>query len=378
MLKEQKIVFESEDGGNIIIDTGDEYVLLHSNGRSACFDREKKILDKVKNAIEKDGNFSASDQNSFYMLDCNFKLYYSLAQLIICTVYHKRLSYIRKGKMTYLDSNKFNCCIDNLDCSKISNAKTSPYVIEHDEEYIYLKHKPSRKIAIMTYIEDLYDVMRYGGIRWNYDERVNSFYTKVNIKNKSTQLFLHQLCYIFYYYQGVTKRNYKTKIMEYKENFAKYDLTVDHVNSNRMDNCMFNISAMKKGLNVRKSDITGKILYPYFHFGVYTEGVYRVAIGKYLDSTEADCEDEVLIQGYQCNTAEFYVELLKNFYDKGILPSGDSLPVPPKKWYDAAPEDNRKHIDKVLPIDKENIIKELLGAANLPLYEGKEGIKNAS
>ena len=376
MEKENKVIFESEDGGNIIIDTGNEYILLSSNGRTACFDRNKKIFNKVKNAIEKEGNWQASENNGFFMLDCNWKLSYSLAQLIICTVYHKKLSYIRKGKMTYLDNNKFNCCIDNLDCSKISNMKTSPYLILHNDEYIYLKHKPSGKTARLTYIEDLYDVMC--GIRWNYDERVNSFYTKINIKNKSTQLFLYQLCFIFYYYKDVTKRNYKTKILEYKKNFAKYDLTVDHADSDRLNNCIFNISAMEKGLNVRKSDITIRIIFPYFYFGVYTDGVYRVAIGQYLDSTEQDCEDEVLIQGYQCDTAESYVELLKDFYDQGVLPNGDSFPDSPKKWYDTASEDNRKHIDKVLPIDKETIIKELLRAANLPLYEGKKDIKYAS
>lgn len=63
------------------------------------------------------------------------------------------------------------------------------------------------------------------------------------------------------------------------------------------------------------------------------------------------------------------MELLKKFYNEGVLPNGERLPVSPKKWYLKIPEEKRQPIDQALPkVNKEDIIDRLLKVDNLPLY----------
>ena len=93
----------------------------------------------------------------------------------------------------------------------------------------------------------------------------------------------------------------------------------------------------------------------------------------YANGIEPNGEDEVKIQMYQCDTAEAYVALLKQFFNEGVLPNGECLPITPKKWYLKMPEKKRQPIDQALPkIDKENLIDRLLKAGTLPLYENKK------
>jgi hypothetical protein len=267
-IKKEEIVFESANGANTIIDDkkNNLYLLLHSNGKCACFDHDKnnRILKAVIIAIEHDGNFQISDSNKdgFYIADNRGKFRYGLTQLIICTAYRKKLSDIKKGKIRYLDDNILNCCLNNLDCTKIANAVSSPYTITHDKKYIYLNHSNGQK-AILTYYPELYKIVR--NYRWDYQKGINAFYTVItkNHSKKIIQLTLHQLAYIFYHYQRVTHRNILTNIRSYKSNFAKYNLEVDHLNSDRMNDCKYNISAMDKSLNISKSNITAKIIAPY-------------------------------------------------------------------------------------------------------------------
>lgn len=368
-IKKEEIVFESANGANTIIDDkkNNLYLLLHSNGKCACFDHIEKILKAVMRAVENGGNFQISNSNKvgFYIADNRGKFRYGLNQLIISTAYKKKLSDIKKGRIIHSDNNILNCCLDNLDCTKITNAVSSPYTVMHDEKYIYLKHNNGQK-AILTYYPELYKIVR--NRRWDYQKGINAFYTVItkNHSKEIIQLTLHQLTYIFYHYQGVTHRNILSNIRAYKANFAKYNLEVDHLNSDRMNDCEYNISAMDKSLNISKSNITVKIIAPFFHYAVYVNDTYKVVVGVYNYALEGN--EQIKMQAYQCDTAEAYVALLKQFFNEGVLPNGERLSVSPKKWYLKCPEKERQPIDQALPLDKENLIDRLLKADTLPLY----------
>ena len=374
-IKSEDIIFESDNGTNTIIEEQSKYLLLHKNGNCACFDHDRYILKAIIKAIEKDGNFQISKSNKlgFYIADHRGKMEYGLNQLIICTAYHKKMNDIKKGLTKYVDGNMLNCCLDNLDCTKISNTISSTYTVAHDEKYIYLKHSCGQT-AKLTYYPELYKIVR--NLRWNYQKGTNAFYTVItrNHCKERIDLSLHQLAYIYYRYHEVTHRNILSNIRSYKTNFSEYNLEVDHLDSERMNDCEYNISAMDKSINISKSNITTKIVYPFFHYAVYVNDTYRVAVGMYVDSTELDGEDEVIIQACQCNTAELYVELLRRFYNEGLLPNGERLHMLPKKWYLETSEEKRQPIDQTLPkIDKEDIIDRLSISGDLPLYEN---IKN--
>lgn len=365
-VKKEEIIFESKNGTNIIFEDQFKYMIFHKNGSIACVDHNDKILKAVIKAIKTDGNFQVNSSNKigFYIADQRGKTKYSLAQLVISTAYNRQLAYIRRGKTRYKSGNVLDCCLDNLDNTKIANAISSPYTVTHDEKYIYLNHSNGQK-AKLTYYPELYKIVR--NRRWDYQKSINAFSTVItrNHSKERIDLTLHQLAYIFYHYHDVTHRNVLSNIRSYKANFSKYNLEVDHLDSVRMNNCEYNISAMDKSLNISKSNITAKIIAPFFHYGVYTNGVYRIAVGMYVNKTE----DEVIIQMYQCNTAELYVKLLKRFYNEGVLPNGERLPVLPKKWYLKTPEEKRQPIDQALPkVNKEDIIDRLLKADTLPLY----------
>lgn len=280
-ITKEDIVFESANGANAIIDDkkNNLYLLLHSNGKCACFDHIEKILKAVMRAIDNDGNFQISNSNKagFYIADNRGKFRYGLNQLIISTAYKKKLSDIKKGRIIHSDNNILNCCLDNLDCTKIANAISSPYTVMHDNKYIYLSHSNGQK-AKLTYYPELYKIVK--NHRWDYQKGINAFYTVItrNHSKEIIQLTLHQLAYIFYHYQGVTHRNILTNIRSYKSNFAKYNLEVDHLNSDRMNDCEYNISAMDKSLNISKSNITVKIIAPFFHYAVYVNDTYRVGL----------------------------------------------------------------------------------------------------
>lgn len=325
VIKPENIIYESENGTNVIVDNGSTYILSHKNGICCCFDRNDKILKRVIKAIEQDGNFQVNDKNilGFYVADNTGKMKYTLGQLVISTVYHKPISYIRRGKTRYLNSNVLDCCLANLDNTKISNAVSSPYTVSHDDKYIYIEHN-NGQIGKLTYYQELYKIVKYQ-CRWDYQKSMNTFYTVITRKHSKEKIYLtlHQLAYIFYHYQNVTHRNILSNIRSYKANFTKYNLEVDHLDSQRMNDCEYNISAMYKSLNSSKSNITAKIIAPFFHYAVYVNDTYSVAIGMYMDGSRLDGKDEVKIQMYQCNTAELYVELLKRFYNEGVLPHGE-------------------------------------------------------
>ena len=377
VIKPENIVFESDNGTNIIIDNGSTYILSHKNGICCCFDHEKKLLRQVINAIKCDGNFQVSNKNTmgFYIADSNGKMQYNLAQLIICTAYHKRLQNIQHHNVKYIDGNILNYCLDNLDCTAIPNSRKVLCDITHDDKLIYVHCKFREKTGVLDYSPKLFKILSLSKFRWTYRKKSNTITSPIFIRQKRKgDVSLHQLAYIFYHYQEVTHRNILTNIRAYKANFAKCNLEVDHLDSDRMNDCEYNISAMDKLLNISKSNITAKIIAPFFHYAVYANDAYRVAVGMYIDKPNADYEDEMKIQMYQCNTAESYVELLKRFYDKGMLPNGECLPMSPKKWYLKMSEEKRQPIDQTLPkVNKEDLIDELLKADNLPLYLSGNG-----
>lgn len=382
VIKPENIVYESEKNGtNIIIDNGSTYILSHKNGICCCFDHEKKLLRRVIKAIKCDGNFQVSNKNTmgFYIADSNGKMRYNLAQLIICTAYHKKLQNIQHHNVKFIDGNILNYCLNNLDCTAIPNSKKVVCDITHDDKLIYVRCNNGEKTGILDYSPELFEILYLPSFRWIYDKKANTIISPIYIHQKRKgNVSLHQLAYTYYNYLNVNRNNMLSQIDQLKINCSKNQLQVDHMDSNRLNERQYNLSLMDQIVNVIKSNITNKIVYPYFHYCVYVDGVYRVAIGMYVDSMKPDVEDEVKIQAYQCDTADSYVELLRQFYDKGVLPNGECLPMPPKKWYSEIPEEKRQQIDQVLPkIDKEDLIDGLLKADNLPLYEGKKDIKYA-
>lgn len=371
-IEQEDIVFESDNAANTIIDDKSNYLLLHKNGCCACFDRDRRILKAIIKAIETDGNFQVSNKNTmgFYMADNKGKMKYNLAQLIVCTAYHKKLQEIQHHNVKYIDGNILNYCLDNLDCTAISNSRKVLCVITHDDRLIYVHCKFREKTGVLDYSPELFNILSLPKFRWTYIKKSNTITSPIFIhQRREGDVSLHQLAYICYNYQNVNSRNILSQIKQFKLNCSKSELQIDHLNSDRLNERQYNLSLMDQISNDSKSNITAKFIYPYFHIAVYQKGIYKVVIGTYENKKG---QSDMTIQAYQCNTVAQYLSLLKDFYNKGVLPDNDQLPITPKELWRNTPEEQRRHLSEVIPqIDKEKLLDRLLKADNLPLYEDR-------
>jgi hypothetical protein len=369
VIKPENIVFESDNRTNIIIDNGSTYILSHKNGICCCFDHEKKILRRVIKAIKRDGNFQVSNSNTmgFYIADNKGKMKYNLAQLVVCVAYNKKLQNIQHHNVKFIDGNILNYCIDNLDCTAIPNSRKVLCVITHNDRLIYVHCKFREKTGVLDYSPELFKILSLPKFRWTYTKKTNTITSPIYIhQEKIGNISLYQLAYICYNYENVNRRNILSRIKQFKLNCSKYELQVDHLDSDRLNERQYNLSLMDRIKNISKNNITAKFIYPYFHIAVYQDGIYKVAIGTYGNKK---CQSDMTIQVYQCNTVDQYLSLLKNFFNKGLFPDNNQLPIAPKELWRNTSEKQRKHLSEVIPqIDKEKLLNSLLKADNLPLY----------
>lgn len=374
--KQEDIIFESEKSTNIIINNGSTYILSHKNGICCCFDHEKRLLRRVIKSIKCDGNFQVSNKNTmgFYIADSSGKMRYNLAQLIICTAYHKNLQNIQHHNVKYMDGNILNYCLDNLDCTAIPNSKKVVCDITHDNKLIYVHCKHGEKTAILDYSPELFEILSLPSFRWIYAKRLNTIISPIYIHQKRKgQVSIYQLSYVYLNYQNVNKNNILSQIKQLRLNCSKSGLQIDHLDSDRLNERQYNLSLMDQISNDRKSNITAKFIYPYFHIAVYQNSIYKVVIGTYENGKG---QSDMTIQAYQCNNVAQYLSLLKDFYNEGLFPDNDQLPVTPKELWRNTPEEQRRHLSDVIPqIDKEKLLERLLKSDHLPLYATKKGKK---
>jgi len=82
------------------------------------------------------------------------------------------------------------------------------------------------------------------------------------------------------YYMGVNERNFRHKLPEIRKAFRDSNKTIDHLNSDIHNNCIWNLSVMPSESNSSKHDYVGRIKPPWFLYSAATEsGEYRIHFG---------------------------------------------------------------------------------------------------
>lgn len=82
------------------------------------------------------------------------------------------------------------------------------------------------------------------------------------------------------YFMGVNEKNFTHKLPEIRKAFRDSDKTIDHLNSDIHNNCVWNLSVMPSGANTSKHDYAGRIKPPWFLYSVATESAgYRIHFG---------------------------------------------------------------------------------------------------
>lgn len=137
---------------------------------------------------------------------------------------------------------------------------------------IFYKLKLDGYVDVMTYNEDLYNILQLdcmcpfrdcGRLRFNHSKGGTQF-----------NVYLYDLC--IGCYQGKIKaESYVLDIQNYYND--KYGLTVDHADCNIHNNTVYNLSLMERIANSCKGSITSRVKLPDGLIVAYVDRKYRVA-----------------------------------------------------------------------------------------------------
>ncbi len=278
----------------------------------------------MQKAIERDGSFCPKGKGSFCVQDVSHtKPPYYLSQLLYGVYHHKPMSWVKAGRVNFLDGNTSNLTKANLSHTHADEEDNINRRIWREGEYIFLHHKKSGQCYFCSYTPVLFDLLCSHRILWGYQPDMGRLQATVIWKKRKMKGFafgFHTLCYASYHY-GAGKNNFIGRVKQMQKDFSAAHLSVDHLDDNQANNCIWNLSPMRKEQNAGKKDILGCIRYPFFFYAVYFDGEYRVVCGRI-------CGD-VLYPGYDaafviCADPPALIELAKRFYktewEDGVSP----------------------------------------------------------
>jgi len=253
-MKETNIIYESANGGNVIVQVGNEYFLINQSGATVQFDGGEKILQAVIENIEKYGNlyFHKNNSNGWYWIDETKRPVLTLTQLIWAVHKNVPVTKIKGQKRIKLrDGNPCNLTSDNLYVSETQ-------VIKHQDN-IYLYNEEHRKIAVANYSDELYEILNTFELYYNRKKD----YFSCNLNGKLIDI--EYLCWAHYKYNA-DKSNVDEIIGKVKKEFINHSpkdrakqLVIDHKNSLHWCNKSWNLQLVEHGLNVKKGNLTSKL-----------------------------------------------------------------------------------------------------------------------
>lgn len=149
-----------------------------------------------------------------------------------------------------------------------SNVK---YIYKKDNK-IYYRFKLDGCTEVMTYNDDLYDILQNDCLSPFRDNgRLRFSYQKGGVR---FNIYLYDLA--IGCYQGMIKADtYIQDIQEYYN--QKYGLSVDHADCNIHNNTLYNLSLMDISTNSCKGSITSRVKLPNSLVVAYVNNDYRVA-----------------------------------------------------------------------------------------------------
>lgn len=279
-------------------------------------DRNERVLEALIKKLET--CYIDRNKNNFRLVSKDGKFRISF-RIWLWEQYHgKKVS--KHAKIDVADGDIHNLMSYNLASTRDDCPNNDVRAIYRygDGDYLHMNFKKYIDgVFILDYDPELYDVLCDRRLRWTYNTKkgiaqAEYIYYSDTTKRSMKNITISQIVIGFYYY-GLRKKNILDVLRKMRKSFNSKKLVVDHLDSDKKNNCKYNLSVMPSKLNSSKSDITFNILTPYYLFAAYDGCKYKVHCG-------IENEDS---KYYLIENAENLIAFLKMFYTSEL---GDTTP----------------------------------------------------
>ena len=327
---EMEKVYES--GTNEFFELDDGYMIKNQNGDYAVFDKDIRILNKIKELLNGERSFYYNiPQKKFYFnkwSDKMFRFYCSLRQLIIAITmpgdFEKNLEEVKKYTVLLVNSDEWwNLRRTNLDYTGVDTKINTFY---SDDEYFYIRHNESGFTVYTDIDKELNDLLKC--YRWNYSENDRRLGTFLN---DTEFVSIYRFIKIFYDKRNTQDGNIENWIKTMKRVATKMDWSIDHLDSNRENCCKNNLTWIDRRDNSRKSNLTRKLnRKPFVCVPEICDHQIKMKAGYHAEN----CNIE-FVTSY--SEMDDFLNAINDFWQKGILhdAAGNKyyLPYVPKKYF---------------------------------------------
>jgi hypothetical protein len=320
ILKEiSKIIWQSKDSRITISDHNDGTNPHYQIHRATTKDTRQDIWidhdERVCKALIKKMNnyYLVSNKKNFNIISKKHGSKISLRRWL-WQQYHPQKKLSKYAKIELADGDMYNMLSYNLASTRDNCPNNNVRRIWRQGEYLNVSVRSKGNplcfdVTLTTeYDQELYDLLCDYRLRWTFDNKkkyavANYFWYTGKLSLAS--IYFHQIVYGFHYFR-LRKNNVLNQLREMRAFFQKENLVIDHLDSDTLNNCKYNLSVMTRAQNSRKSDLTSKIVKPYFFFAAYDGQVYKIFCG-------IERQDKLDGKHYICKNADALIDLVKTF-----------------------------------------------------------------
>lgn len=307
---------------NTIWDDGEYYILEHTpTGEKAYFDRTDEALRAVQRKIKRCGSVVLQPTGPFAFKPAKGKST-DLSQLLYAVYNSRPLSWVRKGRTSFLNGDYHDLTSGNLTHSLADTSGNVNRQIYVMGDYIFLRHSKSGRTYFCKKDPELYELLCDHHISWYY-AKANKLQANIVRGGKivdDLKPYFHQLVFAFEHY-GARCNNFIGRIRQMQRDFEKASLTIDHLDGTQENAMPWNLSTMTQAQNSAKKDLLDRVRYPFFLFAVYFEEKYRIYCGRILEPIVGALDYNLWI----CETPDDLIDCVRAFlsceWEDGLSPA---------------------------------------------------------
>ena len=298
--KSEDFIYETKV--NAIYSDGVYYYLLHfKTGKVWRFDKDKAVLDKLIEYLEKNGSVNGNGFNNTSKTQISqilWKLYYP---------YNDK----RNGRVLFADGNAQNLSSSNLYIRGDCVAKNQNRRIWHNNDRIYIQCSCNTVRFSTDYEPGLFDLLCCSDFSaWCLKDPHSSIGYRLITSFGKIRVNLAEIVYGYYNY-GLRAGNISKVLPKMKKQLSPKGLEIDHLRNNPENNTIHNLVLMPKRLNAKKGDLIARIGVPFWFVPVQKDGKIRVSLG---DATTPNSERFLLF-----NNAKDFVVYLQQYQRECFL-----------------------------------------------------------
>lgn len=308
-ITKQKEIFRSKRETNAIYEATCDgepcYCLEHlPSGRMALFDRDRRVCNLLRRDIDKRGAASSRvfGKSYYFCLDDGIML----AQYLLGRYNHQTYKTIQKKNRMRVGRIYCDNIIEDLRSNKIYDTSkpvelTASRRVWSDGRYIYIHQFRNGVVDTIDYDPLLLAFFQTPSLcSFGVESHGHTIIVSPYIQNRSCRTRLYSIAYIYAYkfcdYTNLEDllKHMNDERARLTENGAPDGYSIDHLNGDTHNNCLWNLSRMTQKENRLKGKITSTFQLPYELYSSVDH-----ATGQYL--LEIVCEN--IVRFYRCENA---------------------------------------------------------------------------